>query len=77
MNKFKTKRRGSFLEWLCNNRYITAQTYYQVKTILDLYNTEPKNILKDISYFLIKNKYVNHKNLRDILKLDGFVFMKN
>jgi 5'-3' exonuclease len=73
-NRYKVDKNHDFLDWLQVEKFITMQKYYIVKDICKVYNKKPGDILKRVSYCLIKNKQINIDDLQDILKKDGFIF---
>jgi 5'-3' exonuclease len=74
-NRYKVDKNHDFLDWLQIEKFITMQKYYIVKDICNVYNANPSDILKRVSYCLIKNKQINIDDLQDILKKDGFIFV--
>lgn len=63
-----------FMQWLEINKYITIQTYYELKDIYRIYNRDPSEILSKISYFTIKNKKINQHGIKSIMKKENFIF---
>ena len=63
-----------FLDWLSFKKYISVQTFNDVKDIYSLYNKDHKVILSNIKYLIIKNKKINFKGLQSVLKKENFIF---
>lgn len=63
-----------FMKWLEQKKYISIQTYYELKDIYRIYNKNPSEILNRISYLPIRNKKINDKGIKSIMKKENFIF---
>lgn len=73
-NKKKLYLQISFIEWYKNKGYIDDLKLKDCEEIYNLYNLEKNNTLKNYKYMLI-NYIQNDLNLiKNILKLDRFIF---
>lgn len=63
-----------FMEWLEHKKYISIQTYYEMKDVYNIYNKPPSEILGKISYLIIRNKKINEKGIKSILQKENFIF---
>lgn len=66
--------KDDFMKWLEKKKYITLQTYYELKDIYRIYNKNPSDILNKISYLTIKNKKINDNGIKSVLKKENFIF---
>ena len=62
------------MKWLEQKKYISIQTYYELKDIYRIYNKNPSEILNRISYLTIRNKKINDNGIRSIMKKENFIF---
>lgn len=73
--KFKnSKQRIDFMKWLEQKKYISIQTYYELKDVYRIYNKNPAEILNRISYLTIRNKKINDNGIKSIMKKENFIF---
>jgi len=72
--QYKKAAQTGFLDWLLQKRYISLQEYHQRQEIYDIYTFKTHDPFEGVPYTLIKNKFVNKRNLLDILETVGFVF---
>ncbi len=73
--KFKNiKPNVDFMKWLDEKKYISIQTYFELKDIYRIYNKDPSEILNRISYLTIKNKKINDNGIKSIMKKENFIF---
>ncbi len=64
----------TFLNWLSKNKYLKDTDYKKICTEKQRYDNSIVNVLNKTTYFLIRNRVVQHDKLRKLLKTDGFVF---
>ena len=73
--KYKnSKIDDEFIGWLQMKNYITLHTYYELKDVYMIYNKDPSETLRQISYLHIKNKKINKNGIKSILKKENFIF---
>ena len=63
-----------FMKWLEFKKYISIQTYYELKDVYRIYNKNPSDILRQISYLNIKNKKINKNGIKSVLEKENFIF---
>lgn len=73
--KFKSSdSKIDFMKWLEQKKYISIQTYFELKDIYGIYNKNPSEIINRISYLTIRNKKINDNGIRSIMKKENFIF---
>jgi hypothetical protein len=60
--------------WLQDKRYISMQTFYEIKDIYEIYNKNPNEILEEMNYVLIKNKSICFNGVKSVLENENFIF---
>lgn len=74
--KYKeTETKEIFLEWLNSNKLITEEQTSQITKIREIYNINTNDVLKQLDYFVIKNKYIEYDKLKEQLCTVGFIFV--
>jgi len=77
-NQYKKYNRTNtdmeFMKWLEFKKYISIQTYYELKDVYRIYNKNPSDILRQISYLNIKNKKINKNGIKSVLEKENFIF---
>ena len=68
--KCSNNKKG-FINWLSESNE-KAERLYKVK---NKYNIDNKKILSQLDYFIIKNKYLNHYKIKNLLINHGFIFI--
>ncbi len=67
----------TFLDWMIQNNYILNEEYKNLIKFKEMYNINTKDIISNLPYFIIKNKYSINYKLKKLLKKHGFVFVNN
>lgn len=70
----KNNSRKNFMVWLQDKRYISMQTFYEIKDIYEIYNKNPNEILEEMNYLLIKNKSICFNGVKSVLENENFIF---
>tara|TARA_B110000046_G_scaffold185958_1_gene230774 strand:+ start:1541 stop:2485 length:945 start_codon:yes stop_codon:yes gene_type:complete len=71
----ETERKKTFLEWLTTKELISNDQTSQITKIRDIYNINTNDVLKQLNYFVIRNKYVKYDKLKEQLSTVGFIFI--
>jgi len=72
--KNQTCENSTFLKWLLHENYMTCHKHCKICQEIQRNDDVLDTVLNGTKYFLIRNKQKNTHDLKQILKLDGFVF---
>lgn len=71
----ETEQSETFLEWLTSKELISIDQTSQITKLREIYNINTNDVLKQLDYFVIRNKYINYDKLKGLLESSGFIFV--
>lgn len=71
----ETDRNETFLELLESKELISHDQISKITKIREIYNINTNDVLKQLDYFIIRNKYIDHHKLREQMHTVGFIFV--
>lgn len=63
-----------FIHWLLDNKYLKEDMHQKIMNEDAVCRNTIKNTLQQLSYFLIRNRDIDHQKLKYVLEKDGFIF---